>query len=171
MNPSTYKFLADALVAFHFAFVAFVMAGAFVVLRWRRVMWLHLPAVAWGIWIELSGGTCPLTPLENQLLRAGGEASYTGSFVDQYIVPVLYPDGLTRNLQFAIAGVIVLINGTCYGYLLWRSLARARARTIVPAEAAEAALADEVRADDAPADPVLVDEVPADAVPAGEPAR
>lgn len=120
MNPSTYKLFVDALVAFHFAFVAFVIVGGLLVLRWRRVMWLHLPAVAWGIWIELSGGICPLTPLENQLRLAAGRADYDGSFVDHYIMPVLYPDGLTRDLQFTIAGIIVLINGACYGYLLWR---------------------------------------------------
>lgn len=120
MSTSTYKLLVDALVAFHFGFVAFVITGGLLVLRWRRVMWLHLPAVAWGIWIELSGGICPLTPLENRLRGHGGQAGYAGSFVDHYIMPVLYPEGLTRNLQFTIAGLIVLINGACYGYLLWR---------------------------------------------------
>ncbi|MDB5294728.1 MAG: rane protein, partial [Phycisphaerales bacterium] len=98
LAPSTYKLLADALVAFHFAFVAFVIGGGLLVLWRRRAMWLHLPAVAWGIWIETSGGICPLTPIENGLRLSAGEAGYEGGFVDHYIMPVLYPAGLTRNL-------------------------------------------------------------------------
>src|SRR5947209_12817573 len=110
MSPGFYKFLADALVVFHFCFVGFVLLGGLIVLRWRRVKWLHLPAVAWGIFIELSHGICPLTPLENGLRARGGAATYQGGFVDHYIMPVLYPDGLTARMQVMIACVIIGLN-------------------------------------------------------------
>src|SRR5688572_5932123 len=97
MSPAWYKFLADAVIVFHFAFVGFVLLGGLLVLRWRRVMWVHLPCVAWGIWIELSHGLCPLTPLENDLRELAGGSTYEGGFVDHYIMPILYPVGLTHE--------------------------------------------------------------------------
>ena len=120
MSPAWYKFLADAVIVFHFAFVGFVLLGGLLVLRWRRVMWAHLPCVAWGIWIELSHGLCPLTPLENDLRAKAGVDTYQGGFVDHYIMPVLYPEGLTHETQVAIACLIIAINGACYGYILWK---------------------------------------------------
>jgi len=124
MSPGFYKFLADALVVFHISFVGFVLFGAAIVLRWRRAMWLHLPAVAWGIFVELSHHICPLTPLENRLRSLGGTATYQGGFVNHYIMPVLYPRGLTHGMQVALAIVIVVLNGTAYGWLIARRLGR-----------------------------------------------
>ena len=147
MSPAWYKFLADAVIVFHFAFVGFVLLGGLFVLRWRRVMWVHLPCVAWGIWIELSHGLCPLTPLENDLRLKAGVDTYQGGFVDHYIMPVLYPEGLTHETQVAIACVIIAINGACYGWILWRKF---RARRGTPAAAAPTVPA--ASSDAAPAD-------------------
>ncbi|HEY6324723.1 MAG TPA: DUF2784 domain-containing protein [Thermoanaerobaculia bacterium] len=117
-----YRILAGAVVALHLGFVLFVAAGGLLVWRWRRWAWAHLPAVAWGVWIELSGGICPLTPLENELRRLGGEAAYSGDFVGHYLLPVLYPEGLDRGTQAALAAGVLALNAAVY----WRVLRRPR---------------------------------------------
>jgi hypothetical protein len=114
-----YRLLADAVVVLHLGFVLFVAAGGLLALRWRWVPWLHLPALAWGGWIEFSGSVCPLTPLENAWRSAGGEAGYGGSFIDHYLLPVLYPEGLTRDTQWALGAALLLFNAAVYA-LLWR---------------------------------------------------
>jgi hypothetical protein len=119
---------ADAIVALHFAFVAFVVFGALLALHWPRVVWLHVPAVAWGAFIEFAGWVCPLTPLENRLRRASGEAGYQGDFIARYILPVLYPDGLTRADQIALGVFAVAINLAIYSWVVVRHR-RARARS------------------------------------------
>lgn len=121
-----YRLLADALVLLHLAFVVFVVAGGLLVLRWPRVAWAHLPAAAWGVWIEWSGGICPLTPLENRLRTAGGEAGYAGSFVEHYVMPVLYPVGLTSTVQVALGAAVLVLNLAIYGWCMTR---RGDART------------------------------------------
>jgi len=115
---------ADAVVLLHAAFVAFVVGGAALLWRWPRVVWLHGPAVAWGAWIEFSGGLCPLTPLENRLRAQAGEAGYGGGFVEHYVVPVLYPDALTRELQWTLGVGVVAVNALLYG--LWIASHRRR---------------------------------------------
>ena len=135
LSPSTYRFLADALVTFHFAFVAFVVVGGLLVLRWRRVMWFHLPAVAWGVFVEFSGWICPLTPWENRLRALGDEVTYEGGFVDHYIMPVLYPEGLTRDAQYVIGSLIFLINAACYGVILYRHYKARRHQQLTAAAA------------------------------------
>jgi len=114
-----YRALADAVVILHLAFVAFVVLGALPVFRWPTLIWVHLPAVAWGSWIEFSGRICPLTPLENRLRSLGGGATYEQDFVEQYLLPVLYPPGLTSNVQILLGALVVLVNAALYG-LLWR---------------------------------------------------
>lgn len=114
-----YRFAADVVVVVHFAFVLFVVAGAFLALRWRWIPWLHLPAAAWGALIEFGGWVCPLTPLENALRRAAGEAAYAGGFVERYIIPVMYPSGLTRTLQIALGVIVIVMNAGAYGFV-WR---------------------------------------------------
>ena len=92
-----YRLLADAVLIVHLAFIAFVVLGGLLVLRWPRIAWLHLPAVAWGAWIEFSGGICPLTPLEVGLRARGGEAAYSGGFIEHYVTGLIYPEGLDRS--------------------------------------------------------------------------
>ncbi len=108
------RILADLLVIVHFAFVLFVAAGGLLVLRWPRLAFVHLPAAIWGAWIEFTGGICPLTPLEKSLRVRAGEATYAGDFVDHYIVPILYPSGLTRTAQVVLGVVVVAVNVAIY---------------------------------------------------------
>ena len=112
--------LAAVVVGLHVAFVTFVVAGAWLATRWPRVIWLHLPAVVWAIWIEWSGGICPLTPLENDLRARAGLAPYEGDFIARWIFPLLYPEGLTRTTQLALGAAALIINVAIYGWLLLR---------------------------------------------------
>jgi len=114
-----YRLAADAVLALHLAFVVFVVFGGLLVLRTPRIAWLHLPAVAWGALIEFSGWICPLTPLEVALRRRAGEAGYGGDFVEHYLVALIYPAGLTRELQVSIGAAVLLINLVVY-FVLWR---------------------------------------------------
>jgi len=114
-----YGLLAEAVVLLHFGFVLFVVFGGLLALRWRRVMWLHLPAAVWGALIEFAGWICPLTPLEHWLRREGGLAGYQGGFVEHYILPVLYPHSLNREVQLVLGAFVVIINLAVYG-LVWR---------------------------------------------------
>jgi Protein of Unknown function (DUF2784) len=114
--------LADALVLLHLLFVVFVMTGGFLLVRWPRLLWLHLPAAAWGAFIEFSGGICPLTPLENDLRVLGGGSAYSGDFVERYLLPLLYPAQLTPALQQVLGGVVVGVNLLAYAlaYRAWQ---------------------------------------------------
>ena len=114
--------MADVLVLVHLAYIVFVVAGALLVLRWHRAAWVHLAAVAWGAYVEFSGTICPLTPLENSLRARGGAAGYRGGFVEHYLLGVLYPAGLTRNVQMVLGLTVLLVNAIAYGLLLarWR---------------------------------------------------
>ena len=114
------RLAADAVLFAHFLFVVFVVAGGLLVLRWPRLAWLHLPAAAWGVLIEFAGWLCPLTTLENRLRTAAGDAGYGGGFVEHYLLPVVYPAGLTRTDQFVLGGILLAVNGAIYGWLLWR---------------------------------------------------
>lgn len=110
----TLRILADATVVLHLLFVAFVIGGGVLVLRWPRVAWVHLPAAAWGAWIEFAGWMCPLTPLENWLRQQGGGAVYTSSFVERYLLPVLYPSTLSRDMQWTLGVLVLLVNTVMY---------------------------------------------------------
>lgn len=109
---------ADLLVVLHFTFILFVVLGGLLVLRWRWVVWLHLPAAVWGALIEFMGWTCPLTPLENSLRRMAGEAGYTQGFIEEYIAPVIYPLGLTPQLQVYLGLGVLLVNVGIYAFVL-----------------------------------------------------
>lgn len=111
--------LADLVLVAHLAFVAFAALGGLLALRWRRVPWVHLPAVAWGAFIEIRGGVCPLTPLENRLRQAAGGSGYKGDFIEHYIVSVLYPSGLSRDAQFVLAALLLVLNLVVYA-VVWR---------------------------------------------------
>ena len=108
------RIAADALVLIHLAFVAFVVLGGLLV-AWRaRIAWLHLPAAAWGAWIEFAGAICPLTPLENHFRRLAGQTGYAGGFVEHYLIPVLYPAGLTLQSQRWLGALVLLVNLAIY---------------------------------------------------------
>ena len=121
-------FLADAVLVTHAVFVAWVVFGVLAVWRRPRLAVLHLPALAWGIWIEASGRVCPLTPLEVSLRREAGEGGYTGGFIDHYVGAVLYPAGLTREAQWTAAGLLAAVNLVVYGALVVRTVRRRRRR-------------------------------------------
>ena len=115
--------LADALVVVHLLFVAFVVAGGFLLVRWPKLVWLHLPAAAWGAFIEFTGGICPLTPLENKMRVLGGGSAYSEDFVVRYLLPILYPENLTVPLQQVLGGVVVGVNLLAYA-LAYKALRR-----------------------------------------------
>jgi hypothetical protein len=120
MTPFAAHVLATAVVLAHLFFVAFVMAGGVLALRWRKVAYLHLAAVTWAIYVEWSGAICPLTPLENSLRAAAGLEAYAGDFVAEYVFPLLYPDGLTRRAQLLIGIVVLAVNSIVYAAVIAR---------------------------------------------------
>ena len=111
---------ADILVVLHLAFVLFVLLGGLLVYRWPRWAWLHVPAFAWGAVIEFNGWICPLTPLEQRFRAAAGEGGYSGGFVEHYLLPMLYPEGLTREIQLGLGLLVLGVNAVVYGAWLWR---------------------------------------------------
>jgi len=119
-----YRLAADAVLVLHLGFILFVVLGGFLVLRRPWLAWLHLPVAAWGASIEFSGWICPLTPLEKSLRELGGDTAYSGGFIEHYLTALIYPDGLTRNIKWAIGAAVVVINLMLY-LALWR---RRRAR-------------------------------------------
>ena len=119
-----FRILADATIILHLCFVLFVVLGGLLVVRWRRVAWVHLAAVAWGVWVEFSGWTCPLTPLENWFRQQGGGPVYTASFIEHYLVPILYPSSLSREIQWVLGGAVLLINAAVYFLVFWRRARR-----------------------------------------------
>jgi hypothetical protein len=121
------RILADLVVGVHALFVVFVVAGGLLALRWPWVVAAHLPAAAWGAMIELQGWICPLTPLEKSLRAAAGQAGYPGGFIEHYVLPVLYPAGLTRGVQLGLASLVIAVNLLVYGMVLQRRRARAAA--------------------------------------------
>ena len=130
----TWRLAADGLVALHMAFVVFVAAGGLLVMRRPSLAWLHLPAVAWGAYAELTATVCPLTPIENALRHAAGDAGYTGSFIDRYVMPLLYPAGLTPIDQRWIGIAVVVVNVVAYAFVLLRLRQRRRsANRMTPA--------------------------------------
>lgn len=118
-----FRLLADAVVLIHGAFVIFVVLGGLFVLRWRRLLWVHLPAAIWGALIEFGGWVCPLTPLENFLRGRAGEAGYSGGFVAHYVLPAVYPGALTPMIRLVLGMMVIGVNGVIYA-LIWRAWRR-----------------------------------------------
>lgn len=118
-----YGALADAVLIFHLCFILFVVLGGLLALRWSWVAWVHLPAAAWGAFVEIAGWICPLTPLEVAFRRAAGQAVYETSFVERYLVPLVYPSALTRDTQTVLGALVVAVNVAVYG-AVWRRRAR-----------------------------------------------
>lgn len=115
-----YRFLADLTLVVHFLFIAFVIAGGFLAIRWPRLAWVHLPCAVWGALIEFAGWICPLTPLENMLRLAGGESGYAGGFVDRYLLPLIYPGGLTHEIQVILGVSAIALNVVAYTVVIRR---------------------------------------------------
>lgn len=118
-----YRLLADAVLVLHLAFVAFVVAGGLAVLCLPRIAWLHLPALAWGAWVVLAGEVCPLTPLENALRQAAGGGVYQDSFIEHYLIAIIYPPAVQgpigRGVQVGLGVALVAFNALVYG-VVWR---------------------------------------------------
>lgn len=115
-----YRWAADFLVLVHFGFVLFVALGALLTLRWPRLAFIHIPAALWGAVIEFKGWICPLTPLETWLRRQGGEAGYGGGFIENYLLPLLYPGVLTRQVQIGLGIAVVVLNLGIYAIVVRR---------------------------------------------------
>jgi hypothetical protein len=113
-----YHALADLVLVIHALFIVFVVFGGLLALRWRSVVWLHLPAVAWAVLLEVMGWLCPLTPLEQALRRAAGTAGYSGSFIEHYLVQFIYPVGLTRAIQLYLAAAVIILNIAVYWFVM-----------------------------------------------------
>ena len=112
-----YRIAADLLVLFHFAFILFVVLGGFLVFYRRLFSWLHLPTVIWGVLIEFSGWICPLTPWEQSLRIKAGQVGYSGGFVEHYLMPLIYPEALTPEIQFVLGMLVLILNVGVYGWL------------------------------------------------------
>ena len=123
-----FRIAADAVLVLHLAFIVFALVGAVLAVRWRWLPLVHLPAAAWGFFIEISGRVCPLTWVENDLRLHAGQAGYRESFIEHYLLNVIYPSGLTREDQFALAGVVLAVNAAIYTWLLLRGASAARHR-------------------------------------------
>ena len=128
----TYAIAATLVLLVHLGFVLFVACGALLVPRWPRLAWLHLPAAAWGVFIELSGRACPLTALENLLRLRAGQGGYAESFLEHYILWLLYPNGLTRDAQLSLAAAVAAINLLLYGRALLLAARRRAQGTRTP---------------------------------------
>jgi Protein of Unknown function (DUF2784) len=115
-----YQLLADLIVLVHVAFVVFAVLGGLLAARWRRLVWIHLLAVIWAAIVEVFGWVCPLTPLENWLRRRGGQGGYPSDFIAHYVLPILYPEGLTREVQITLGAFVLLINLSVYTWIFRR---------------------------------------------------
>ena len=112
--------LADGVLALHFGFIIFVLAGGLAALRWRWLVWLHVPALLWAVAVELTGWVCPLTPLENRLLAEAGQSGYTGGFIEHYLSAVIYPNGLTPEMEWLMGMALLLWSGVIYAIVIFR---------------------------------------------------
>ena len=113
-----YSFLADLLVVFHLVFILYVIAGALLIFKWTKTLWLHLPSCFWGMTVEFTGWICPLTPWEIQLRRLAGEEGYSESFIEHYLIPIIYPSGLNWEIQMLLGSIVLIVNLSLYTLIL-----------------------------------------------------
>ncbi len=118
-----FRLAAEAVLLIHLAFILFALLGAAIAARWRWIILVHLPAATWGFFVELTGRICPLTYLENYLRIKAGLSGYTESFIEHYLLAIIYPAGLTREIQFLIAAVVLAVNIALYGWIYFRGRA------------------------------------------------
>lgn len=114
-----YFWLSNLIIVVHLLFILFVLFGGLLVLRWPKWIWWHLPAISWGFLVELNGWLCPLTPWENELRHLSGRNTYEGDFIGEYLIPLIYPVNLTREMQYIFAAVVIILNAAVY-YFVWR---------------------------------------------------
>lgn len=117
-----YRLAAELLVLVHFSFIVFVILGGLLVYKWHWMAWLHLPAAAWGAIVEYRGWICPLTPWENRLRELAGHEGYAEGFIEHYLLPLVYPSVLTRDVQLYLAVIVVAVNLVIYGVFIYRVL-------------------------------------------------
>ena len=117
-EQNLYRLLADLLVLAHFAFIIFVLLGGLLMLKWPQVAWLHIPAALWGVMTELLSLPCPLTPMEKYFQRLAGDAPYEGDFIAHYLLPIIYPAGLTPNIQLLLGIIVIVVNIVIYTCVL-----------------------------------------------------
>lgn len=115
-----YLLLADSIVVLHFLFIVFAVGGGLLVLKWPRLAWLHLPAVMWAAITVSMGLICPLTPLEIWLRQQAGVDPYEGGFISHYLVPLIYPPGLTAEIQWLLGSGLLIINFLIYAWVFTR---------------------------------------------------
>ena len=115
-----YQIAADLLVLTHLGFIVFVIVGGVMAMKWSWLMFLHIPAAVWGVLVVMNGWICPLTPWENQLRNLAGQEGYSSGFIEHYIIPLIYPSGLTRDMQIILGLFILTINLFVYGFIIYR---------------------------------------------------
>ncbi len=115
-----FRLLADIVMLLHFSFILFAVLGAVLLLRWPRMIWLHLPAAIWAMAIQFYGGRCPLTPLENRLRAMAGDASYHESFIEHYIGAIIYPGEITSEIKILLGLGVLAINLGLYTWIFKR---------------------------------------------------
>jgi hypothetical protein len=114
-----YRVTAEAVLLLHLAFIVFALLGAAIAMRWRWLIIIHVPAAVWGFFVELTGRVCPLTYAENYLRIKAGQSEYAESFIEHYLLAIVYPAGLTREVQLVLAAIVVIVNVAIYGRLFW----------------------------------------------------
>ncbi len=132
MDAVFFRLAADGALLLHLAFIVFALFGAAIAVWWRRVILIHIPAAAWGIFVEVTGRVCPLTYVENYLRVKAGDSGYTESFVEHYVLNLIYPSDLTRETQYALAGVCTIVNIAMYAWLFWRWRTRRQSNASTP---------------------------------------
>jgi len=120
IDPVSWSIAADVVLAFHLAFILFVVLGAVLALKWRWVLLLQIPAAAWGFYVETSGRLCPLTAVENHFRHRAGQSGYQGDFIQHYLLATIYPEGLTRHTQGVLAAIVIVVNLSVYTWLFLR---------------------------------------------------
>lgn len=120
-----YRLLADVVLLTHLAFVLFAVLGGLLVLRYQKILWWHLAALGWGVFVQWADWICPLTPLENHFRRLGGEAGYAAGFIEHFVLGVLYPENLTLEVRYVLGAVLIAVNVAVYSYVILRRRRRA----------------------------------------------
>ena len=119
-----YRLAADSMMVAHLLYIIFVVVGGLLAFRARWILWLHVPAVLWAIYVQCIGRLCPLTTWENRLRGLAGESGYEGGFIEHYLVPIIYPPGMPGALHFLLGAAVVVINAAVYGGLITRARRR-----------------------------------------------